>query len=81
MRESVRAALPGLGRESFATAWAWLGDHRAAEVAVRELRCGRPYEFTLPTDAGCWTWTTRLVSVLPLRDPCLASITPSLSAT
>ncbi|MEV8331982.1 hypothetical protein [Streptomyces niveus] len=81
MRESVRAALPGLGRESFGTAWAWLGDHRAVAVAVHELRCGRPYAFTLPTEVGCWTWTVRVVTVLPLGDPCFASITPSLLAT
>ena len=76
MRESVRDALTSLDRPTFDIAWAWLGDHRASEVAVRELRQGRSYTFTLPASTGGWTWRAYPVSVLPVIESCPKSTSP-----
>lgn len=73
MRESVRDALTDLDRPTFGVAWAWLGDHQASGAAIRELRQGRPYVFTLPTTEGRWTWRTYPVSVLPVIETCANS--------
>ncbi|MFD7016679.1 hypothetical protein [Streptomyces sp. NPDC059928] len=70
IRESVRDLIPGLDRETFADAWSWLGNHPAVEMAVRDLRRGRPYGFALATDSEAWTWTVHPVSVLPLAERC-----------
>ncbi|BDM67507.1 hypothetical protein HEK616_09940 [Streptomyces nigrescens] len=70
MRESVRDALTGLDRPTFGIAWAWLGNHQASGAAIRELRQGRPYTFTLPAPDGHWTWSAHPVSVLPVIETC-----------
>ncbi len=69
MREAVRAVSPLLDRAAFHVAWGWLGDHRALNVAVIELRRGKPYTFAVPSPVGRWTWTVCPVSVLPLIPP------------
>ncbi|MFI9582653.1 hypothetical protein ACIHCQ_12565 [Streptomyces sp. NPDC052236] len=66
VRESVRSLTPRLDRETFDRVWAWLGNHRGAEAAIRELRRGRPYAFELATPIGRWTWTAHPVFVLPI---------------
>lgn len=76
LRESVRDIAPQLDRESFASAWAWLGDHQGVGVATYELRCGRPYGFRLQAEIHRWMWTAHLVTVLPVVDPCLVSTPP-----
>ncbi|MEV4907055.1 hypothetical protein AB0N46_20750 [Streptomyces albidoflavus] len=70
VRESVRAVSVALDRETFHAVWGWLGDHRAVEAAVIELRRGKPYAFTAATPATSWTWTAYPVSVLPLLSIC-----------
>ncbi|MFE0055422.1 hypothetical protein [Streptomyces sp. NPDC059003] len=77
IRESVRDLIPGLDRETFAGVWSWLGNHPAREVAIRDLRRGRPYVFTLTTDTGTWTWTAHPVSVLPLAERCVSTAVSS----
>lgn len=66
MRESVRGMTPRLDRDTFHRAWAWLGDHRGAAVAVQALRRGQLYAYELDTPAARWRWTAYPVSVLPL---------------
>jgi hypothetical protein len=73
IRESVRDLAPALDRETFADAWSWLGNHPAVEAAIRGLRCGQPYKFTLTTGTETWTWTTRPVSLLPLAERCVTA--------
>ncbi|GAA1919729.1 hypothetical protein [Streptantibioticus ferralitis] len=68
VRESVRAASVDLDRATFHRVWGWLGDHRAVQAAVVELRRGKPYTFAVPAPAGRWTWIAYPVSVLPLTD-------------
>lgn len=70
VRESVRAVSSSLDRETFHAVWAWLGDHRAVQAAVVELRRGKPYTFTVAGSAGRWTWTAHPVSVLPVAHTC-----------
>ncbi|MFE7461815.1 hypothetical protein [Streptomyces sp. NPDC057554] len=65
IRESVRWLTPRLDRDTFHRAWAWLGDHRGVEAAVRTLRRGQPYAYELDTPAARWRWTAYPVSVLP----------------
>lgn len=66
MRESVRSLTPRLDRPTFHRVWAWLGDHRGVDAAVRELRRGRQYAFELVTPIGTWKWTVYPVSALPV---------------
>lgn len=73
VRESVRAISTSLDRETFHSVWGWLGNHRAVEAAVVELRRGKPYTFTTATSAGRWTWTAYAVSVLPAIETCCNS--------
>ncbi|CAM5550910.1 hypothetical protein ACTFBT_16610 [Streptomyces microflavus] len=64
IRESVRWLTPRLDRDAFHRAWAWLGDHRGADVAVQTLRRGQLYAYELDTSAARWHWTAYPVSVL-----------------
>lgn len=64
MRESVRELTHRLDRPTFHLVWAWLGDHRGVEAAIRELRRGRPYGYAVVTPVGKWSWTARPVSTL-----------------
>ncbi|MEW2066174.1 hypothetical protein [Streptomyces sp. NPDC007346] len=65
--ESVRWLTPRLGHDAFHRAWAWLGDHRGAEAAVRAMRRGQPYAYELEAPDARWRWTIYPVSVLPLH--------------
>ncbi|MFJ8402694.1 hypothetical protein ACIQ9K_19730 [Streptomyces microflavus] len=64
IRESVRWLTPRLDRDAFHRAWAWLGDHRGADVAVQTLRRGQLYAYELDAPAARWRWTAYPVSVL-----------------
>lgn len=66
VRESVRGISASLDRKTFHVIWAWLGDHRAVQAAVIELRRGKPYVFALTGETAAWKWTAYPVSVLPL---------------
>ncbi|MFJ5734720.1 hypothetical protein [Streptomyces microflavus] len=73
LREAARDIAPGLDRESFASVWAWLGDHQGAGRAVHELRCGLPYDFRIQAENCCWVWSVHIVTVLPVVDSCLVA--------
>lgn len=66
IRESVCDITFLLDRAAFDNAWAWLGDHQGARRAVRQLHHGQPYDFSLNTAVGRWTWTAHPVRLLPL---------------
>ncbi|HEY8985326.1 MAG TPA: hypothetical protein VIU15_37840 [Streptomyces sp.] len=71
MRDGVRALIHTFDREDFEAAWGWLGDHRALDAAVADLRRGHAYDFSAPAPEGTWTWTAYPVSVLPLMEECV----------
>lgn len=73
MRDTARNTVFVLDREAFASVWHWLGDHRAVDAAVIELRRGYAYTYTVPTPTGYWTWTAYPVSVLPMAQRCGAA--------
>ena len=66
VRDSVREVSASLDRETFHFVRGWLGNHRAVQAAVVELRRGQPYTFAVPVREARWTWTAYRVSVLPL---------------
>ncbi|MEV7423906.1 hypothetical protein [Streptomyces sp. NPDC091212] len=70
VRESVRELSPTLDRQTFHFVWGWLGDHRAVDAAVLDLRRGMPYGFSLGTSIGLWTWSVYPVSVVSVIDCC-----------
>ncbi|GAA3162417.1 MULTISPECIES: hypothetical protein [Streptomyces] len=81
LRESVRAALLDLDHAGFGAAWAWLGDHRAADRATAGLRQGSPVDFTVTTPSGCWSWRAAPVGIpLPLTCRCSAPAPPPATA-
>lgn len=70
VRESVREVSASLDRETFHLVWGWLGDHRAVQAAVVELRRGEPYTFAVEGRTDRWRWTAYPVSALPLVSTC-----------
>lgn len=69
VREAVREISPALDRKSFHLVWGWLGDHRAVQAAIEDLRKGQPYVFSVTALVGHWTITAYPVSVLPVVEP------------
>lgn len=66
VREAVRDLSPSLDRKTFHIVWGWLGDHRAVQAAIEDLRRGQPYAFSVTASAGRWTVTAHPVFVLPV---------------